>query len=93
MKSLSDSVALVTGAGQGIGHVHARIADQIEDCKLVAVSDTDPAKEKLAQAYHARRRALHRPILSSGSCGISAESREGKQNLAPVAKTVGKPCG
>ena len=50
----SDRQARIACIGVGmIGHVHARIADQIEDCKLVAISDTDPAKEKLAQAYQA----------------------------------------
>ena len=49
-----DRQARIACIGVGmIGHVHARIADQIEDCKLVAVCSTDPAKEKLAQAYHA----------------------------------------
>ena len=63
-KATGDRQARIACVGVGmIGHVHARIADQIKDCKLVAVSDTDPAKEKLAQAYHANFYADYREMI------------------------------
>ena len=64
LNATRDRQARIACIGVGmIGHVHARIADQIEDCKLVAVSDTDPAKEKLAQAYHANFYADYKEMI------------------------------
>ena len=61
-----DRQARIACIGLGmIGHVHAGIADQIEDCKLVAVSDTDLEKEKLAQAYHANFYTDYREMIEN----------------------------
>jgi UDP-N-acetylglucosamine 3-dehydrogenase len=55
----------VVGAGS-MGRHHVRVYGSMADCKLVGVSDPDPAKQELAEKHGAQYFSNHRALLEQG---------------------------